>query len=91
EYMAVCATSHGMVGSGERVKFRTLGNINLSSGFALASHCGSIQFPASTDFSGCTAVTGRKYYLEKLSCLCLDAGVLPGSVAGEAKNGSIYV
>lgn len=91
EYMAVCATSHGMVGSGERVKFCTLGNINLSSGFAVASHCGNIQFPASTDFSGCTAVTGRKYYLEKLSCLCLDAGILPGSVAGEAKNGSIYV
>ena len=91
EYMAVCATSHGMIGSGERVKFRTLGNINLNSGFALALHCGSIQFPASTDFSGCTAVTGRKYYLEKLSCLCLDAGILPGSVAGEAKNGSVYI
>ncbi len=75
----------------ENSKFHTIGSISASVAFLYVQYNGSITIGNTVDFSGCTSVLGRKYYLMGLSYINSNGTTLPGTQAPMLETGSIYV
>ena len=54
-------------------------------------HHGEIIINTGVDFSGCTAVIGKRYMAETLSLIATNGHTIPGTIAGTTSNGAVYV
>ena len=91
KYSAVIFCVCGTALTAGPMNFHALGAIDVETAFVRARGNAAVWFNQGVGFLECAAVSGRKYMLSEQSFLYSNGASLPGSVAGEAKNGSIYV
>lgn len=91
QYMAAVYSICGYISNSAPMKFHTLGKISVDFGFARAVGDGTVRFTRTVDFSGCTAVTGRKYHVAERANVLTGGATLPGSLPGVALNSGLYL
>lgn len=72
------------------VQCYTTGAVTMEYGFIYARYNSTVLVYSTSSFSGCTSVSGKKYYLRGLSYVGVSGVALPGSASGFASGGSVF-